>query len=273
MTRAANPFADFANPFKVVNYFIMEAVVLAGGKMPGSLVGVAGASERALIEIEGRTLLNRVLDSLRETPAITRIICVATPDALAALAPDIVGLAAGDQMTANLFLGAREAQSASILIVTADAPLVTNRTWTQFLDGAAQNGLEAAYPIVSRQDVEAQFPGGKRTYAALFEGSFTGGNAFLLPKNRLEHIEPLINQAFENRKNPLALARMLGAKFIFRFVSKKLTIGEVETKISAFLGCTAGAVQVSDASIAFDVDKIEDLVTAREVAAKRKQSR
>ena len=248
----------------------MEAVVLAGGKMPESLQNV-GASERALIEIEGRTLLDCVLDSLRETGAVSRIICVATPDALASLAPDIVGLAAGERMTGNLFLGAREAKSDSILIVTADAPLVTSQTWTQFLDGATKNGLEAAYPIVSRQDAQAQFPGGKRTYATLAEGSFTGGNAFLLPKNRLEHIEPLINQAFENRKNPLALARMLGAKFILRFLAKKLTIGEVETKISSFLGCRAGAVRVSDASIAFDVDKIEDLETARQVAAGRQQ--
>lgn len=248
----------------------MEAVVLAGGKMPESLQGVAGATERALIEIEGRTLLDCVLDSLRETPAVTRIICVATPDALASLDSDIVGLAAGDKMTGNLFLGARQAQSDSILVVTADAPLVTSRTWKSFLDGARAQNLEAAYPIVRRSDVEAQFPGGKRTYAALAEGSFTGGNAFLLPKNRLEHIEPLINQAFENRKNPLALARMLGAQFIFRALAKKLTVGEVETKISGFLGCRAGAVIVSDAAIAFDVDKIEDLKTAREVAGKRR---
>ncbi len=238
--------------------------------MPAALVGATKATERALIDIEGRTLLDCVLDSLRQTTPITRIICVATPDALALLPSDIVGLAAGDTMTGNLFLGAREAKSERILIVTADAPLVTGRTWMQFLDGAAVNNLDAAYPIVRKEDCETQFPGGKRTYAALAEGTFTGGNAFLLPKSRLEAIEPLINQAFENRKNPLALARMLGAKFIYRALAKKLTVGEVEAKISGFLGCRAGAVIIPDASIAFDVDKAEDLVTAREVAAKRK---
>ncbi len=214
----------------------MEAVVLAGGAMPAALIGATDATERVLIEIEGRTLLDCVLDSLRETTPITRIICVATPGALANLPPDIVGIAAGDKMTQNLFLGAREAKSERILIVTADAPLVTGRTWMQFLDGASVNGLEAAYPIVSKAACEAQFPGGKRTYATLAEGTFTGGNAFLLPKNRLEAIEPLINQAFENRKKPFALAKMLGAGFIFRALTKKLTVGEVEAKISWFLG-------------------------------------
>ncbi len=237
--------------------------------MPVSLEGVAGVSERALIEIEGRTLLNCVLDSLRETTPITRIICVATPDALASLGPDIVGLPAGDKMTGNLFLGAREAKSERILVVTADAPLVTGRTWMQFLDGAAVNLLDAAYPIVRKEACEAQFPGGKRTYATLAEGTFTGGNAFLLPKNRLEELEGIIDKAFAARKNPLALARMLGMRFIFRALTKKLTLNEVELKISGFLGCHGGAVIIPDASIAFDVDKAEDLETARAVAATR----
>jgi molybdopterin-guanine dinucleotide biosynthesis protein A len=117
----------------------MDAVVLAGGAMPAKLEGATEATERALIEIEGRTLLDCVLDSLRQTTPITRIICVATPLALAKLPSDIVGLAAGDKMTGNLLLGARAAQSERILIVTADAPLVTGRTWMQFLDGAAVN--------------------------------------------------------------------------------------------------------------------------------------
>lgn len=248
----------------------MEAVVLAGGEMPAALQGVTNATERALIEIEGRTLLDCVLDSLRETTPITRIICVATPLALASLGDDITGIAAGDTMTGNLLLGGREAKSDSILIVTADAPLVTGRTWMQFLDGAAVNLLEAAYPIVKKETVETQFPGGKRTYATLADGTFTGGNAFLLPKDRLEALESVIEKAFAARKNPFALAGMLGSRFIFRALTKKLTLNEVETKISQLLGCRGGAVIIPDAAIAFDVDKAPDLETARAVAAARK---
>ena len=130
--------------------------------------------------------------------------------------------------------------------------------------------MDAAYPIVRREACEAQFPGGKRTYATLAEGTFTGGNAFLLPKNRLESLETLIEKAFAARKNPFALANMLGPRFIFRALTKKLTLGEVETKISGLLGCHGGAVIVPDASIAFDVDKSEDLGIARAVLSARK---
>ena len=238
--------------------------------MPSALEGATDATERALISIEGRTLLECVLDSLREVPTITRIICVATPGALASLGDDIVGIAAGDKMTQNLFLGAREAKSERILIVTADVPLATGRTWMQFLDGAAVNLLDAAYPIVSKAAIEARFPGGKRTYTTLAEGTFTGGNAFLLPKNRLEPLEKLIDRAYAGRKNPLVLARMLGARFIFRFLTRQLTIGEVEAKISALLGCRGGAVIVPDAAIAFDIDKAQDLEVARFIIEQEK---
>jgi GTP:adenosylcobinamide-phosphate guanylyltransferase len=247
----------------------MEAVVLAGGSMPPALVEATDATERALIEVGGRTMLSRVLDSLREVPAVTRIICVGTPGVLASLESDIVGLESGDKLTKNLLKGAREAKSERILIVTADAPLVSGRTWMQFLDGAALNSLEAAYSIVRKADVEAQFPGGTRTYGHLGDGSFTGGNAFLVPREKLNEMEALIEKGFAARKNPFALARILGLGFIFRALTKKLTIGEIEHKVSSLLGCRSGAVIVPDAAIAFDVDKASDLVTAREMLARK----
>lgn len=249
----------------------MEAVILAGGPIPQALQGATDAPERALIHLEGRPLIDHVLDSLRGVPPITGIVCVAPPATLAHLPSDVRGLESGDKLTENLFKGARAAQGDRILIVTGDVPLATGRTWMQFLDGAAVNLIEAAYPIVSREKCEEQFPGGTRTYAPLKEGQFTGGNAFLLPRAHLETLETLISQAFAARKNPLALARMVGAGpgFIAKALTRQLTIDEVERKISKMIGCRAGAVIIPDAAIAFDIDKQSDLDTAARVLNER----
>lgn len=249
----------------------MEAVILAGGPIPPALQVVTDATERALIPLEGRPLIEHVLDSLRGVPPITGIVCVATPETLASLPSDVRGLPSGDKVTENLFKGAREAKSDRILVVTGDVPLATGRTWMQFLDGSAVNLIEAAYPIVSKEKCEEQFPGGTRTYAPLKDGQFTGGNAFLLPRTHLESLEDLITRAFAARKNPLALARMLGlgAGFITKAVTKRLTISEVEQKISSMIGCRAGAVSIPDAAIAFDIDKPSDLETAARVLRER----
>ena len=247
----------------------MEAVILAGGPIPSALRGVTDATERALISLQGRPLLEHVLESLRGVPPITGLICVATPRALESLPSDVRGIASGELLSENLFKGARAAKGDRVLIVTGDLPLATGQTWMQFLDGAAVNLLEAAYPIVSKANCDEQFPGGTRTYASLSDGQFTGGNAFLLPRAQLESLETLISEAFAARKNPFALARMLGAGFIARALSKRLSIGDVEEKVSKMIRCRAGAVQMSDASIAFDVDKPSDLETAARVLQAR----
>ena len=235
--------------------------------MPAALQGTTDATERALIPVAGRPLLDYVLQSLATVTPVTRIVCVTTPGALATLPAHIgetpiVGLPSGDKLTLNLLAGARAAQSERILIVTGDGPLATGRTWMQFLDGASVNSLDAAYAVVREDRMEAQFPASGRTYARFSDGAFSGGNAFLVPRDRLEKLESLIETAFNARKNPLKMAGLLGLGFIIKALTKRLPVGEAEAKVSHLLGCRAGRVEVPDATIAFDVDKPEDLKAA-----------
>ena len=245
----------------------MEAVILAGGAIPAALQGVTSANERALIPIGGQPILLHVLQSLATVTPITRIICVTTPETIKILPAKIgdvvvTGLPSGDKLSANLLSGAREAKSDQILVVTGDGPLATGRTWMQFLDGASVNRIEAAYAVVCQKDMEAQFPGATRTYARFNDGAFSGGNAFLVPRAKLPELENLIETAFAARKNPLGLAKLLGLGFIIKALTKRLAVGEAEAKVSRLLGCRAGRVEVPDATIAFDVDKPEDLALA-----------
>lgn len=240
----------------------MDAVILAGGAIPEKLQNQVKAQERALIEIGEKTCLARVLESLSGLEEIEQIFAVTTPQALETLPAEVVGLPSGAKMTENLMLGARAAQSERILIVTGDLPLVSGQTWREFLDGVQQRNLEAAFPILRRETCEKQFPNAKRTYATLREGTFTGGNAFLLPKHRLEALQSLIETAYNARKNPLQLAGMLGAGFLVKLLGKRLQVAEVEAKMSSLLGCRGGAIEMNDATIAFDIDKPSDLEVA-----------
>ena len=243
----------------------MDAVVLAGGKVPEELVLVTPGGERALIELDGVSLLARVLDSLRAAPEIERIIVVTTPRTLAQLPADVEGLASGTTLSGNLLAGASAATSSQVLVVTGDIPLVTGATWSQFLGAVYERDLDAAYPIVKRETCERQFPGGKRTYGALRDGTFTGGNAFVLPRAHLDTLRDLIEAAYSARKNPFKLANRLGLAFLFKALTKRLTVADVESKLSLLLGCRGGAIICEDASIAFDVDKAADLAVATQV--------
>lgn len=240
----------------------MDAVILAGGSVPPALQSVVTETERALIPIAGKAMISHVYDSLVPVTPVTRIIAVSTPGALALLPDDVVKIDSGEKMTQNLFAGLRAAESEKVLVVTGDGPLCTPRTWMQFLDGAAVNLLDAAYAVVREEQIEKTFPGAKRTYARFADGSFTGGNGFLIPKENLDKLETLIETAFASRKNPMGMAKLLGMSFIFKALTKRLKVWEAEEKVSGILGCKAGRVEVPDATIAFDVDKPEDLSVA-----------
>jgi CTP:molybdopterin cytidylyltransferase MocA len=181
----------------------------------------------------------------------------------------VVAVEAGGRMVDNLQRGLAATSSESVIVCTCDIPLVTAVTFESFVQLATARHLELAYPIVRRVTSEAAFPGGQRTYARLSDGEFTGGNAIIVPRRIVGQVVELIDVAYNARKNPMALAKILGPAFVMKFLSKRLSIAEVELKAGRVLNCRAGAVEMTDAAIAFDVDKPGDLEVARNALSAR----
>jgi molybdopterin-guanine dinucleotide biosynthesis protein A len=257
----------------------MDAVILAGGQTPEKLsAALAGStpSERALLQIHNRAAIEWVLNSLQSVDKIETVFVVGLPETFALLekiAPNVRRLPAGSTLVENVLSGMNAASSESVLICTCDIPLVTKKTWREFLEKAQAQNLQAAYPIASRERVEQIFPKGKRTYATLIEGTFTGGNAFILPRENREELKTLIDAAYRARKNPLGLACLLGAGFLFKAIRKKLAIADLEKKMSELLNCRAGAVVMDDVTLAFDVDKKEDYDLAQKFLSATQKSK
>jgi GTP:adenosylcobinamide-phosphate guanylyltransferase len=254
----------------------MHALILAGGEASPELLAVARgtggsdsgtALDRALIELNGEPMIAPVIRALRAVPRIEQIAVVGSDAVLAAarrIDPAIVPVAAGARMVDNLAAGvAALGKSGQILACSCDIPLADATAFSELIEGARSRDLELAYPIVQRENCEAQFPGGKRTFARVSEGEFTGGNAFLIPARLIDHIIELTNTAYEARKRPHRLARLLGAGLLLKFLTKRLAIADVEARAAQVLRCRVGAIRMQHASIAFDVDKPEDLEVAR----------
>lgn len=244
----------------------MDALILAGGDCSPDLAAATGKEERALIEVGERAMVIRVLEALRATAGIERVAVVGSErvlDKCASFSSDIVRVAAGDKMTQNFARGVgalkeNSATNAQVLVCTCDIPLVSSSTFEQLIQLAARDNLELAYPIVRRSVCEAAFPQGKRTYVQLRDGEFTGGNALVVPLRIVDNINALLESAYNARKNPLGLAKLLGPNFLWKFVRKQLSIRDVEESAQRVLDCRVGAVPMSDAAIAFDVDKESD---------------
>lgn len=249
----------------------MDAIILAGGETPELLKAALGSqapAERALLPVLGRPAIEYVLESLCDVPQIDQVVVVGLPGTLelvSRVAPEAVRVQAANSLTDNVLAGMEAAQSKQFLLCTCDIPLVTGRTWREFLEKADKQNLAAAYPIAEKGAVERMFPGGKRTYAPLIEGTFTGGNAFVLQPENEAQLSQLIDAAYRVRKNPLGMARLLGWGFLWKALRKKLSMFELQNKMSELLQCRAGAVIMDDVTIAFDIDKKEDYDLAEKV--------
>lgn len=248
---------------------VRSALILAGGESSPELFAATNCRDRALIPIADAPMIAHVIQALRAVSTIEHIAVVGSEAVLAAVkAEDIIAVAAHARLVENMAAGVEMLRnkgvlSEQLLACSCDIPLASAATFEELLNGARD--LELAYPIVTRTVCESRFPGGTRTYAKLKDGEFTGGNAFVLPSRILDEIVTLTGAAYNARKNPAGLAKMLGATLMWKFATKKLTIGDVEQRASAVLKCRAGAVEMKDATIAFDVDKISDLKQVREL--------
>lgn len=243
----------------------MDALILAGGTAPDDLRDKVLSGDRALIELEGKTLLAYVYEALRQTSGIERIAVAGSPGTLAALstvAPDALPAPAADSMMDTVVSGLKVLDAPDVLISTCDIPLARASTFEELIAKTRARNLDACYPIVRREVCQAQFPEGRRTYGHVKEGAFTAGNAVIVQSHVIEPMLDFFKASYNARKNPLAMAKLFGGGFLLKALTRQLRVKEAEATMSRLLGCDAGAIEMDDAAIAFDIDKLEHYETA-----------
>ncbi|NLJ55840.1 MAG: NTP transferase domain-containing protein [Firmicutes bacterium] len=246
---------------------MIDCVVLAGG--PGVEMGAQEAARnKALLKIGRQAMVSYVLQSYRRVQEIERMVLVGPVEELNFLQAEyaLETVPESGSLLDNLLAAIRFLQTDKpVLISTADIPLVSPAAVEDFLHQCASFEHDFYYPIVSREDCEKKFPGMRRTYVSLQEGSFTGGNIFLVNPTKIEPAVPLLRKFMEHRKNPLKMVSLLGTGFVLRALAKKISIPSLEARFSELFQISARAIISRYAEISFDVDKDDDLLLARQI--------
>lgn len=245
---------------------MFDVVILAGRGKEKELMQYTGVANKAFIPIHGKPMLAYVLEALKKTADVGKIVVVGPVNELTPLIEryGIMAVPEAQNIPENLQNGVAILQPRShFLIATADIPFLSAEAVSSFLDQCKPYTGDFYYPIVSREDNELRFPGVKRTYVTLRDGTFTGGNLFLLNPRCLDTALPRLEQIFALRKSPVKLAGLLGGKFILRLLTKQLTLPELEARFSALFALEGKAVVTRFPEIGTDVDKILDLELAK----------
>lgn len=238
------------------------AVVLAGGDAGDRLAADAGVEAKALLPLGDRPLGAYVLEALRASGVISKVFYVGPTNGRLAGLYD-VALPGGARMVDSLSLGLgaalTEAAGERLLLLGADIPWVTGEMIERFVRGAAaattpQGPASLVYPVVTEAAARSQFPHQERTYARLRNGRFTGGNLVLLRREVVPRLLPQIDRVFRARKNPFALAGIVGVDVLLALALGRADIARLERRVGEILGAPVRALVTEDAALAADVD-------------------
>lgn len=244
-------------------------VILAGGLAKPDLEAATGQKRRALVVVNGKTLLRHVVEAvltagLENTPLGPITVVGAMP-----ASADYACLSDQGDIVSNMFAGLADYRDAPFaLISTSDLPFITGPILRDFVIEATrraeESGASLLFPIVPVASCYAKYPGVKRTSLRLREGTFTGGNVALVRPALLLSLRDQITRAYAARKSPARLAAMLGLGTLGRVLLAQrasphfLTIPLLENRVSRLLGGTARGVICPDPEIATDLDRPSD---------------
>lgn len=233
----------------------MTAVILDGGKPKYDYLSPEKARETAAYFTEN------LIKALIGSNYIDDVILV-TKQATAFQYPGlkVVMTDAEHSLVDNISAALANANKASgrLLFCTSDIPLVGSDLIDQFVDEADGLTADIIYPIIPKETINRFASEAKRTFINLKDGSFTGGNIFLVSRNGLVKTLANIEYIYSVRKSPKKLVKILGILFIVKLLFRRLTVKQLEDKCSNLFSITCKTLISDHAELGIDVDKISD---------------
>lgn len=229
----------------------MKAVILAGGRLDPDLAKETGLTWRSELPHRAREFLDIVIDAMPGEVAI-----VGGPKR-----DDHDWREGGDRFIESFARGVEAGGEGRFLMASADLPFLTKVAINTLLE--QDDGTSTIqYPIVNMARMNAAYPNMPRTKLRLKEGEFTGGNVFIVDGKGMETLLPIMQRAYEARKNVLKLGQILGFPTLLALVKTKLMPGSVaipdlEARVGHALKTRVRAIISESPELAADVDTLE----------------
>jgi 2-phospho-L-lactate guanylyltransferase (CobY/MobA/RfbA family) len=250
----------------------MHCVVTAGG-VPGPedpLYLYTQGKSKALLDMEGRTMLERVLDALQGSKHVEKIVVVGLEDDMGMkfqrpvdkYLPD-QGSLVGNALAGLNWLRQEYPDMKNALFCTSDLPTLTSANVDNFLESCEPFDKGVYYIFVTREDMEARFPDSKRTYVKLKGSEIAGGDVSLAQVDLVDEHEELWRSLTNARKHAWKLARVVGLRVLLKFLFRRMSIADIEETAAKIINRPVRIVLDAPAEMAMDVDKPEQLELLR----------
>ena len=241
-----------------------SALILAGSR-PGATDPVAtyaGVSHKALIRLEGETLLARVAAAVRAAGA-TRVAVSASDRAVVVeamrLGLEVLPPASGPSASVAAAL---TVLGTPLLVTTADHALLDGAWIARFLADVPAD-VDVATLLARRDVVEAVAPATRRTWLRFADGDWSGCNLFWLATPEAALAIGLWSPVEADRKRPWRIVWRLGPMLLLRYLVGRLTLAAAVRHLGRRAGVATAVVPSPFGLAAIDVDKPADLDLVR----------
>ena len=249
---------------------LIDIVLPAGGRIDGSFAEAAGTDFKALTMWQGTTLLSKTIHTLRQSGVSNRIVVIGPEEVLseaAALGAECI--IEGKSGTDNLFLGLQKIlegdsqHTGKVLICASDLPMLSPESVYWFVRNCPVDS-DIAVPVITASSYESAYPESGSVYVPMKDGAATMGCLFLLQPSVIMKQRQQIEEVFSSRKSQIKTFSKLGPMFVLKYITRQLTIADVERRCEAIFGWRGRAVRNSPPDLACDIDTREDYLYAQQ---------
>ena len=257
----------------------MDALVVAGGT-PGPddpLYPLTQGRPKALLELEGRPMVQWVLDALESAARVEHVVMVGPgPEVGLRLGPASTFVPDQGAMIANVRAGLQAVRrlnpaATQILLASGDIPTIT----PEMVDWRVQT-VEAAdadidYAVVERRVMDQVFPGSRRSFTHMKDVEVCGGDLNGM-RVTVAADDGLWDALYATRKNAFKQAALVGFDVLFLGAIRQLSLEAAEQRVGRHLGLKTHITRCPYAEIGMDVDKPHQYEMVRQHLRARSQA-
>jgi molybdopterin-guanine dinucleotide biosynthesis protein A len=245
----------------------MHCVILAGGIVgpDDPLYAYTGGRPKALLDMGGRPMLERVIAALQASSHVEEVLVVGIAEETIAAAGlqtarPVAALPDAGDMLANMLVGAawfrkHHPEVEVVLGCSADIPTITGRIVDAFIEACRPWDKAVYYNLVTRQKLEARFPHSRRTYSRYGPIEAAGGDMAIARLDVLDKNRDLAAALSNARKQPWRIAGLVGVRFLVRFLLHRVTVADVEKTAERIIGAPVKIILDGSPELAMDADK------------------
>ena len=257
----------------------MDVVILAGGRPAPDdpLYAYSAGRPKACIDLNGHTMLEWLVDAVQAATVTEDVVVVGLEETdvgdmrfarPVSFLPDH-GSLVGNARAGVAWSVQNRPDSDMVLLCSVDIPLLTGEMIDQHIAACRPFGHLAYYTFVTREVMEKRFPHSNRTFVRLRDAEVAGGDVVLVHKRVLETNDELWAALTNARKHAWKLARLIGWRFLLKFLLRRVGVEEIKGVARRMLNEEVEILFSPTAELAMDADKPDQVELMRQELANK----